>query len=86
MVERALILSSKKELGINDFSFATSSSQINTESSSLNLADLEIVAIKNALQQTSFNQVKAASLLGISNDALARRIKKYNIKIHKDIF
>lgn len=85
MVERALILSSKKELGISDFSFATQASQ-NTTVSSLNLADLEIVAIKNALQQTSFNQVKAASLLGISNDALARRIKKYDIKIHKDIF
>jgi len=86
MVERALILSSKNILDVKDFTFATQPTPNTNSLTSLNLADMEIDAIKNALQHTSFNQVKAASLLGISNDALARRIKKYNIKIHKDIF
>ena len=35
------------------------------------------------MKKTNYNQKKAATLLGISRDALIRRMKKFHIKIEK---
>ena len=86
MVERALILANSDQLSINDFNCSLNASKVEKASiHTLNLQDLETTAIKEALSQTNFNQVQAAALLGISNDALFRRIKKYKIQIEKNI-
>lgn len=86
MVERALILFDGKNLTLNDFNFALNSTT-NSDNfcKTTNLRELEINTIKHVLKQTNFNQVRAAKHLGISNDALFRRIKKYKIKIEKNI-
>jgi two-component system, NtrC family, response regulator AtoC len=84
MVERALILFDGKNLTLDDFNFALNTRlTYNSISSTTNLEEMEIATIKCVLKKTNFNQVKAAKQLGISNDALFRRIKKYKIQIEK---
>lgn len=86
MVERALILNDTDTLTLNDFNFALQNHKVESFlPNTTNLQELEIATIKEVLKKTNFNQVKAAKLLGISNDALFRRIKKYRIKIEKKI-
>jgi Nif-specific regulatory protein len=46
---------------------------------SLNLEELEVWAIRQALRQTAGNQTQAAKLLGIVRDTLSSKIKKYGI-------
>lgn len=43
----------------------------------------EIKLVRMALQKCKFNQKAAADLLGISRDALIRKMKKYKITINK---
>ena len=84
MVERALILYDGNKLTLDDFNFALNAHSFNDAySGSTNLQEMEIATIKSVLEKTNFNQVKAARQLGISNDALFRRIKKYKIQIEK---
>ena len=47
----------------------------------LRIEDLEKLAVKEALVKTGGNMTKAASLLGISRQALDRRVLKYGIAI-----
>ena len=49
----------------------------------LNIVKHEIKLIRDALESTQYNQIQAASLLGISRDALIRRMKKHDIRINK---
>ena len=51
----------------------------------LNIVKHEIKLIRDALESTQYNQIQAASLLGISRDALIRRMKKHDIRINKKI-
>jgi DNA-binding NtrC family response regulator len=86
MVERAFILSGNDILTVSDFPI-TSKSEL-TENSSLpglNVFRNEMHLIKEAMKKSNYNQKRAAALLGISRDALIRRLKKYSIKIVKDI-
>ena len=85
MVERAVILSSDQPLSFKDFMH-----NINTNHESQNLNDLNIIKheiklIREALENSQYNQIKAAALLGISRDALIRRMRKYNIAINKNV-
>ena len=41
--------------------------------------------IEVALKQCDYNQTKAAEVLGISRDAMKRKIKKFGIIISKEI-
>ena len=86
MVERAIILSKDNQLLIEDFTINFNKSpQEEKAKLNLNLKTNEIYLIEQALQKVKFNQNKAAKLLGISRDALIRRMKKYQIKINKDL-
>jgi DNA-binding NtrC family response regulator len=49
----------------------------------LNLDINEEILVWEALKQSGFNQQSAATLLGISRDALIRKMKKYNISVKK---
>jgi len=51
----------------------------------LNLDDNEKILIEQALKETDLNQTKAAEMLGISRDAMKRKIKKFGIEIVKDL-
>ena len=85
MVERALILSNKPELSPGDFPMIMSggSSREQTPSQLLSLRDNEINLIRQALKESNYNQKVCADLLGITRDALIRRMKKYHIRIAK---
>jgi transcriptional regulator with PAS, ATPase and Fis domain len=87
MVERAMILSDSDTLKSEDFPLRgeDASNKLVVTSGTLNIDDHEKQLIESALKQSEFNQTKAATLLGISRDALKRKIKKFNIEIVKGI-
>jgi DNA-binding NtrC family response regulator len=84
MTERALILCKGNILGINDFPLRTGTvaRAVKSEDSS-NLQEHEIKMIQKALKTASYNQKAASDLLGITRDALMRKMKKYKIVIQK---
>jgi len=82
MVERAIILCKDNVLGINDFSvkqqkISASENPVN----SVNLKNHEIKLVRKALQNCKYNQKAAADMLGITRDALIRKMKKYDISV-----
>jgi len=84
LTERAIILCKGNLLGINDFPVKPqkiSISEINDDA--VNLKNIEINAIRKALQSCNFNQSAAADKLGITRDALSRKMKKFNIIVNK---
>lgn len=82
LTERALILSKGKVLGVNDFPLNVAEPHPVTETHTpMNLESNEQELLRNALNQCNYNQKKAAEMLGISRDALIRRMKKYNIVV-----
>jgi DNA-binding NtrC family response regulator len=84
MVERAIILCKGKLLGVDDFPFRHQSTTLSDNNSeSVNLKNNEIQIIQKALQSVRYNQRAAADILGITRDALIRKMKKYNIVINK---
>ena len=82
MIERAIILCNDNTITAKDFLI---SQQENTDTLHLNLDSNEIKLIKEALQLSDYNQNQASQLLGISRDALKRRLKKHHIKIVKEM-
>ena len=84
MIERALILCKTDRLTILDFPMKSSFSETKrVQTSILNIDDHEKLLIQEALAKCSFNQIAAAKQLGISRDALIRKMKKYDISIKK---
>ncbi|MCX6222980.1 MAG: sigma-54 dependent transcriptional regulator [Bacteroidia bacterium] len=88
MVERAIIFSKGDKLTIEDFNVYSrpapppSPPPIQTQS----LSDLQIKEkqfIVDTLKECHFNQTEAANQLGISRDALIRKMKKYAITVSK---
>ena len=86
MIERAMILCKTNVLGINDFPVNLHEVSLPKEdhSETVNLKNLEIKAIRKALQSAKYNQQTAADALGIHRDALSRKMKKYKITLKKN--
>jgi len=84
MAERAVILCKFNSLSVEDFPL-TARHRTSAESGTevVNLKSLEVDVIRKALVQSQFNQKAAADILGITRDALIRKMKKYNISIGK---
>ncbi len=85
MVERALILMEGEELNVDDFPLKGESKESKMTISNLSLEHNELSLIKEALMRCDFNQTHAAELLGISRDALKRKIKKYGLEIDRNL-
>ena len=85
MVERAIILSTDRPLSLAEFMLNINNYNNSQSKNDLNITDQEIKLIQEALENTQYNQIKAAALLGISRDALIRRMRKYNIKRNKKV-
>ena len=86
MTERAIILCKGNLLGINDFPVKPqkiSSYGEHADSDSVNLKIHEIKMIRKALQSCKYNQKAAADMMGITRDALIRKMKKYDISVSK---
>lgn len=84
MAERAIILCEGNMLTLNDFPVKTSkANQPPADTNVVDLKSTEIKTIIEALHNSKYNQTAAADLLGISRDALIRKMKKYNISVNK---
>ncbi|MEI6089170.1 MAG: sigma-54 dependent transcriptional regulator [bacterium] len=84
MTERAIILCKGNSLGINDFPIKPhKKSFLDIHTESVNLKNNEIKIVRQALQANKFNQQATADALGITRDALIRKMKKYDITIKK---
>lgn len=84
MTERAFILCKGDVLGIPDFPVKTGAKpEPAGTSTAFNMKNLEKELVRDALKHTSYNQKAAADMLGITRDALIRKMKKYNISINK---
>jgi len=85
MTERAVILSKENILRADDFPLKFSQKNMSgKKTGKLNLSDHEVELIRTALHKAGFNQRIAADSLGISRDALIRKMKKYHIIITKN--
>lgn len=80
MIERAVILSNKTQLEADDFMLSQPTEKSATSTikvlPSLNLEELELHAIDEAMKQTGGNVSLAAELLGITRYALYRKLNK----------
>jgi DNA-binding NtrC family response regulator len=84
MAERAVILCQGNTLNIGDFPVKqTKKKEHATSADKINLKSNEIKMILEALHSCNYNQTAASDLLGISRDALIRKMKKYNISAFK---
>jgi len=85
MAERAVILCKGNLLGIKDFPVEPQKiSSPKGHDDSVNLKMNELNLIQKALKRSKYNQQAAADALGITRDALTRRMKKYDIIIKKE--
>ena len=86
MAERAIILSKGRSLNLEDFPLKTKPTPSDDDIAIIpTLKESEIYLIRKALNRCHFNQKAAAETLGISRDALIRKMKKYDITIKKEI-
>ncbi|MCX7703442.1 MAG: sigma-54-dependent Fis family transcriptional regulator [Planctomycetota bacterium] len=84
-IERAVILTEHERLEVSDFPRLMAQSEAPTRKfSTLNLRknreEMERHLIEKALEETEGCRVKAAELLGISREALRKKLKKYRIR------
>ena len=83
MIERAMIMSQNDQLDLEDFPLNGPRAQSLypesdfSQAKSLNLFDHEARLIREALNRTSSNQTRAATLLGITRNQLVYRLKKF---------
>lgn len=84
MTERAIILSKGNLLGINDFPVKPQKiSSSEDHADSVNLKIHEIKMIRKVLESCKYNQHAASDMLGITRDALIRKMKKYDITVSR---
>lgn len=83
IVERAIILAKENRLTSRDFSLISDQKPTNKTRRLPSLRESEIELVRQALKESDYNQIHAADLLGITRDALIRRMRKYQIRISK---
>lgn len=79
MVERAIILCDSNILQLKHFPVFYHEGEIDDDIEIYDLHHIEKRAIIKALKKSDYNKSRAADLLGITWQALDRRVKKYNI-------
>jgi len=83
LTERAIILSDSNKLGVKDFPLPSTQPRRDVALHVLEIDKHESMLIRQALSNCNFNQSAAADILGISRDALIRKMKKHHIIISK---
>lgn len=80
-IERAIIMSDNDTLTPEDFFFLSQKpdSQVNVESDTFNLDDVEKNVIQKAVNKHNGNISKAAKELGLTRASLYRRLEKYGL-------
>jgi DNA-binding NtrC family response regulator len=84
IIERAFLISKNNELPLSECIGAFDDDVVHTPIN-FNLIENERAIIEKALIKVNFHQQKTADLLGISRDALIRKMKKYNLFISKNL-
>jgi DNA-binding NtrC family response regulator len=90
LIERILILQSNEWIGLEDLPRAIREGQPAAEVrgaipvGTMTLEEMEKEAIRQALERSESNQVRAARLLGISRDTLRYRMKKFGFAEHEE--
>ncbi len=82
MIERAVALAEKKEITLEDLPPDLNTFEIKTEET-ITISPLEEQEknyIKQVLEQTGYNKIKAAKILGLSRTTLWRKMKKYGLQ------
>jgi DNA-binding NtrC family response regulator len=82
IIERAVLLAEQDRLGAEDIYYKNQRSEAPTDNSKIPIMPLEeaeCTLIKAALVKTVGNIVEAATMLGISQSSLYRRMEKYDI-------
>ncbi len=85
MVERAIILCDKENIGWENFRYNIPGADIDDSvagipEDTLDLAEIEKSMILKALEKAGNNKSKAAELLNITWQALDRRMEKFGLK------
>ena len=84
MTERAIMLCKGNLLGVDDFRFKSHKTEkAIPKDEVVDLKLNEIKMIRKALQICKYNQTCTADMLGITRDALIRKMKKYDITVTK---
>lgn len=84
ITERAIIFCKGNRLGINDFILSNnthSAQQLLTAAAPVLHSEAE--QLREKLKSCNFNQTETAAVLGITRDALIRKMKKYGISVSK---
>jgi two-component system, NtrC family, response regulator AtoC len=84
-VERAMLLAESDTLRPDDFTLGSGaairiSDQVTLPAGGINLEDLERSLVVQALERTSWNQTRAAALLGLNRDQIRYRIEKFQLE------
>ncbi|MEW6001498.1 MAG: sigma-54 dependent transcriptional regulator [Nitrospirota bacterium] len=80
VIERAIVLAKGDSITLQDLPDEFLSLNIKTDPfSKMTLKDLEMKAIKDALNECSGNKSKAAKMVGISRKALYKRLKEFQL-------
>jgi len=84
-VERAMLLSEADTLGPADFNAAASGvvrlgDRVELPAGGIELEQLERSLVVQALERTSWNQTRAAALLGLNRDQIRYRIEKFQLE------
>jgi transcriptional regulator with PAS, ATPase and Fis domain len=78
-MERAVVLSDHRILKPEDFLLKEPAKKL-TDTSSLNLENIESSTVRKALDANDYNISRAAKQLGLSRAALYRKMEKYDIR------
>jgi len=84
MTERAIMLCKGNSLGVEDFRFKSHKTEkvvLNDEIVDLKINEIKM--IRKVLQMCKYNQTSTADMLGITRDALIRKMKKYDINVSR---
>lgn len=80
IIERAVITSGGKIRKSNFDYLASTMQQIQAESKSSNLDDIERKALKDAMETAAGNHTQAARILGLTRQSLYRKLEKHGLK------
>ncbi len=84
-IERAMLLAEGDTLGPDDFSLGSGAAvalddRVALPAGGIKLDELERSLVVQALERTSWNQTRAASLLGLNRDQIRYRIEKFQLE------
>ena len=77
-IERAVVLSKARTLGIDDFSFICPSPATPKEKQTLK--EMEKAYIQQTLEEQNWNVTRSAEVLGVNRVSLHKMIKRYNLE------